>query len=179
MRAIICRGYGPPDDVLQLADIDEPDLADDAVSCPCTRHPSTPPTGTSSEGFPSIARLHLGLRRPSFGVPGCDVAGRVVAVDKDVTTLRPDDEMFASSFMHGFGTFPERVSIPERLVAQAIQPHIRAGCRSAARRLDSPARAPRSRAHRSGPQRPDRGGSGGVATYAVQIRKSPGGDRCL
>ena len=31
MRAIICRGYGPPDKVLQLADIDEPDVADGEV----------------------------------------------------------------------------------------------------------------------------------------------------
>ena len=31
MKAIICRSYGPPENVLQLADLDEPDVADDEV----------------------------------------------------------------------------------------------------------------------------------------------------
>ncbi len=38
----------------------------------------------------------MGLRKPSFAVPGCDFAGVVEAVDKDVTTVRPGDEVFAS-----------------------------------------------------------------------------------
>ena len=45
----------------------------------------------------------------SSKVLGWDAAGTVEAVGKDVTALHRDDEVFASSFMHGFGTFAERV----------------------------------------------------------------------
>src|SRR5688572_20073364 len=63
-----------------------------------------------------IARLQLGLRKPKDTVLGCDVAGRVEAVGKNFTTLRPGDEVFGSPFMHGFGAFAERVCIPEDLL---------------------------------------------------------------
>ncbi len=112
MRAIICRGYGPPDDVLQLADVDEPEVGDDEVLVRVHATSINSADWHLVRGIPSIARLQLGLRRPSFSVPGCDVAGRVQAVGKDVTTVRAGDDVFASPFMHGFGTFAERVSVP-------------------------------------------------------------------
>ena len=85
--------------------------------CECTQHRSIPQIGTSC-GEPSIARLTLGLRKPSFGVPGCDVAGRVEAVGPDVTTFVPGDAVYATTFMHGFGAFAERVAVVESLVAR-------------------------------------------------------------
>src|SRR5437762_1859000 len=39
-------------------------------------------------------RLATGLQRPKNRVPGTDVAGTVEAVGKDVTKLRPGDEVF-------------------------------------------------------------------------------------
>ena len=34
MKAIICRSYGAPDDVLQLVDVDKPEMAEDEVLVP-------------------------------------------------------------------------------------------------------------------------------------------------
>jgi NADPH:quinone reductase-like Zn-dependent oxidoreductase len=58
-------------------------------------------------GTPYIARLQLGLRKPKVRVLGCDVAGHVEALGKNVTMLQPSDEVFGSPLMHGFGAFAE------------------------------------------------------------------------
>src|SRR5215211_7986181 len=63
-------------------------------------------------GKPYIARLQLGLRKPKDRVLGCDVAGQVEALGKDVTMFRPGDDVFGSPFMHGLGAFAEYVCVP-------------------------------------------------------------------
>ena len=66
---------------------------------------------------PYIARLQLGLRKPKDRVLGCDVAGQVGAVGKNVKMLQPGEEVFGSPFMHGLGAFAEWVCISEDLLA--------------------------------------------------------------
>lgn len=83
MRAITCRSYGAPDDAPQLADIDEPDVADDEVLVQVQATSVNAADWHLVRAVPAIARLQVGLRRPSFGVPGCDAAGRVEAVGSD------------------------------------------------------------------------------------------------
>ena len=48
-------------------------------------------------GEPYVVRLAFGLRRPRHGIPGRDLAGVVAAVGKDVTALRPGEEVFGWS----------------------------------------------------------------------------------
>ena len=177
MRAVICRGYGPPDEVLQLADVDEPTVAGDEVLVRVHASSINAADWHIVRGVPSIARLQFGLRKPSVGVPGCDVAGRVEAVGKDVTTLRPDDAVFASSFMHGFGTFAERVSVPEGLVAR--KPSNLTFDRAAAVPLAATTALQGLRDHghiEAGQSVLIVGASGGVGTFAVQIAKAFGAD---
>jgi NADPH:quinone reductase-like Zn-dependent oxidoreductase len=177
MRAIICRGYGPPDKVLRLADIDEPDVADDEVLVGVHATSINAADWHIVRGAPSIARLQLGLRKPSVRVPGCDVAGRIAAVGRDVTTLRVDDEVFASSFMHGFGTFAERVSLPERLVAP--KPSSLTFEQAAAVPLAASTALQGLRDHghiEVGHNVLIVGASGGVGTFAVQIAKALGAE---
>ena len=177
MRAIACLGYGPPEDVLQLADVDEPTVADDEVLLRVHATSVNPADWHLVRGVPSIARLQLGLRRPSFRVPGCDIAGRVESVGRDVTTLRPGDEVFATSFMHGFGTFAEQVSVPERLVAH--KPSNLTFEQAAAVPLAACTALQALRDHGridAGQHVLVVGASGGVGTFAVQIAKALGAE---
>ena len=60
-------------------------------------------------GEPYVVRLVFGLRRPRHGIPGRDLAGVVAAVGKDVTALRPGDEVFGWSTA---GTLAEYACVP-------------------------------------------------------------------
>ena len=177
MRAIICRGYGPPDEVLQLTDVDEPAVADDEVLVRVHAASINVADWHIVRGVPSIARLQFGLRKPRFDVPGCDVAGRVEAVGKDVTTLRSDDEVFASSFMHGFGTFAERVSVSESLVAGKPSNLTFEQAAAVPLAASTALQGLREHGHIEAGQRVlIVGASGGVGTFAVQIAKALGAE---
>jgi len=49
MKAIVCRSYGAPDDLLHRVEIDEPETAEDQVLAQVHAASVNPPTGTSSE----------------------------------------------------------------------------------------------------------------------------------
>lgn len=177
MRAIICRGYGPPDEVLQLAHVEEPTVADGEVLVRVHATSINAADWHIVRAVPSIARLQMGLRRPSFAIPGCDFAGVVDAVGKDVTTVHPGDEVFASSFMHGFGAFAERVSVPERLVAR--KPSNLTFEQAAAVPLAAMTALQGLRDHghvETGHKVLIVGASGGVGTFAVQIARALGAE---
>jgi NADPH:quinone reductase-like Zn-dependent oxidoreductase len=73
MKAIVRDKYGPPD-VLELGDIDEPELADDEVLLGGGATSVNPADWHLLRGEPYIARVQLGLRKPKDKVLGCDVA---------------------------------------------------------------------------------------------------------
>ncbi|WP_298891689.1 NAD(P)-dependent alcohol dehydrogenase [uncultured Serinicoccus sp.] len=60
-------------------------------------------------GKPYVLRLVFGLRRPRHGIPGRDLAGVVAAVGKEVTAVRPGDEVFGWSTA---GTLAEYACVP-------------------------------------------------------------------
>lgn len=60
------------------------------------------------KGVPYAARLipgTLGPRGPKISVPGCDMAGQVEAVGKDVPDFRPGDDVFALLRDGGFAEY--------------------------------------------------------------------------
>lgn len=95
MKAIVQDTYGPPD-VLQLRDIDKPMIGDNDVLVRV--HAAGVDRGAwhLMIGQPYLARLAIGLRKPKTPVRGMDVAGRVEAVGKGVTRLKPGDEVFGT-----------------------------------------------------------------------------------
>jgi NADPH:quinone reductase-like Zn-dependent oxidoreductase len=113
MRAIVRDAYGTAD-VLELRDIDKPQIGDDEVLVRV--HAAGVDRGVwhVMTGLPYPIRLAgYGLRAPKNPVLGMDVAGVVEAVGGDVTRFRPGDAVFGI----GKGTFAEYTCAPERKLA--------------------------------------------------------------
>jgi NADPH:quinone reductase-like Zn-dependent oxidoreductase len=117
--------------------------------------------------------MGYGLRAPTNRVPGREVAGRVEAIGKNVTTLQPGDEVFgiaegslaeyARASQHKLAPKPANLTFAQAAVTtisaltalQAVRDggHVRAGHKVLVI-----------------------GASGGVGTFAVQIAKAFGAD---
>ena len=95
MNAIVQDRYGSPD-VLEFRSIDRPVIGDDGVLVHVRASSVNALDWHLIRGRPYVARLTTGLRTPKRAVPGADVAGVVAAVGKDVTELRPGDEVFGA-----------------------------------------------------------------------------------
>ena len=177
MKAIVQDEYGPPGEVLELQDIDVPLVEDDAVLVRVRATSLNPADWHLMRGKPYVARLQFGLRRPKDAVAGCDVAGHVEAVGKNVSAFRPGDEVFGSPFGRGLGTFAERVCVSADLVA--VKPANLSFDHAAAVPLAALTALQGLRDH--GSVKPGQrvliiGASGGVGTFAVQIAKCFGAE---
>jgi NADPH:quinone reductase-like Zn-dependent oxidoreductase len=172
VKAIVRDTYGSPD-VLELTDIDKPEPGDDEVLLRVHAASVNPAGWHILRGAPYIARIEFGLRKPKDRVLGCDVAGHIEAVGKNVTMLQPGEEVFGSPFMHGLGAFAEWVCISEDLLAP----------KPAALSFEQVAAVPLAALtalqglRDQGRIEPGHkvliiGASGGVGTFAVQIAKS-------
>jgi NADPH:quinone reductase-like Zn-dependent oxidoreductase len=117
MKAIVRYRYGSPN-VLELREIDKPVVNDESALVRV--HAASLNSGDLDylHGRPLIARVGTGLRTPWNRRLGVDVAGQVEAVGKDVTHLRPGDEVFGDLTQHGFGAFAEYVCSPARAFAR-------------------------------------------------------------
>ena len=94
MRAIVQRAYGSSE-TLQLGQIARPTIKADQVLVEV--HAAGVDRGVwhLMTGLPYLVRLMgFGFRRPKQPVPGADVAGRIVAVGKDVDRFTVGDEVF-------------------------------------------------------------------------------------
>ena len=131
MEAIVQKGYGAPERVLELGEVDRPSVGDDEVLIRVRATSVNTPDWITVAGIPYILRLRFGLRRPSTPVRGTDVAGVVEAVDKNVTDLQPGDEVFGSSWADTLatpGTFAEFAVAPaSQLIKKPGRTHLRRG----------------------------------------------------
>ena len=113
MKAIVRDTYGSPE-VLELRDIDKPEIADDEVLVRV--HAAGVDRGVwhIMTGLPYPIRLAgYGLRAPKNPVVGSDMAGVVEAVGKYVTRFQPEDEVFGI----GKGSYAEYVCAREDKLA--------------------------------------------------------------
>ncbi len=177
MKAIVQVRYGAPGDVLELQDVDEPVVEDNAVLVRVHATSVNPADWHFMRGEPRIARLQMGLRKPKETVLGCDLAGLVEAVGNGVTTLQPGDEVFGSSFMRGWGAFAECVCVPHDVLA--TKPASLSADHAAVVPVAATTALQGLRDH--GQIEPGHnvlivGASGGVGTFAVQIAKALGAE---
>jgi len=174
MRAIVHDRYGPPDDVLDLKDIDKPLVKDDEVLVRVHAASTNGGDPAVVRGQPYVIRLMgFGLFKPKNKILGDDIAGRVEAVGKNVEQFRPDDEVF------GFctGGFAEYVCTTQDWLAR--KPANITFEQAAA--VPSSAVATLQGLRDQGQLQPGQkvlinGASGGVGTFAVQIAKSLGAE---
>src|SRR6204780_5013673 len=97
MRALVCRRYGPPED-LELAELPDP------VPGPGDVLVEVHAAAANFADALVIANAYQVSVEPAF-VPGSELAGEVLAVGADVTGLKPGDLVFGTAF---HGAFAER-----------------------------------------------------------------------
>ena len=171
MKAIIQDTYGSPD-VLELQEIDTPEIGDDEVLVRV--HTAGVDRGVwhVMTGLPYPIRLAgYGFRAPKNPVIGSDVAGVVAAVGKEVTRFRPGDEVFGV----GKGSYAEYVCA--RADKLAPKPTNLSFAQAAVVATSGVTALQALRDHgRVAPGQKTLiiGASGGVGTYAVQIAKAFG-----
>lgn len=168
MKAIVQNDYGAPD-VLAFQEVSRPVVKDDEVLVHVYASSVNAGDYFSMKGLPWLARFSVGFPKPKNYILGWDVAGRVEAVGKNVTNLRPGDEVFGAC-NHAFAeyvtaaadrfapkpanlTFEQAAAVPTAALT-ALQ-----GLRDAGK-------------VRPGHKVLINGAAGGVGTFAVQIAKA-------
>jgi NADPH:quinone reductase-like Zn-dependent oxidoreductase len=172
MKAIVQDRYGSAE-VLEARDIDKPEIGDNEVLVRV--HAASIHVGDwiLMTGSPFIMRLATGLRKPKNPVPGTDVAGIVESVGKDVTQLRPGDEVFgwaAGAFAeYARATEDHFVKKPDNLTFEQAA-SVGVSATTALQLLRDNGKV------QPGQKVLINGASGGVGTFAVQIAKAFGAE---
>jgi len=174
MKALVQTGYGSVD-VLQYQEVDKP--------LPRSNEVLVKVCATAINDWDCVLkpswffRLFIGLLRPrgKFRTMGCDVAGVVESVGKEVTGFTPGDAVYGDLSGYNFGGFAEYVCVSEKHVAPmpanisfelaAALPH------AAELALQAIQAAPPLSA---GQQVLVNGAGGGVGTLLIQLLKSRG-----
>lgn len=171
MKAVVQDKYGSTD-VLELRDIDKPEIGDDQVLLRVHAAGVDASVWHLMTGLPYLVRI-MGLRAPKARVRGNDVAGRVEEVGNNVTRFRAGDEVFGVCK----GAFAEYASAREDRLAP----------KPANLSLEQAAAVPISAftalqgLRDKGQVHPGHkvliiGAAGGVGTFAVQLAKAFGAE---
>ena len=172
MKAIVQDKYGSSE-VLELRDIERPEIGDDEVLLRVRAAAVNPGDWAIMSGLPYIARPVYGLRRPKNAVRGTDVVGEVEAVGTSVTRFRPGDEVFGWCQDLG-GAFAEYASVAEKALER--KPANLTFEQAAAVPTAGSVALEALRDVRAGQKVLINGASGGIGSFAVQIAKSLGAE---
>jgi len=176
MKAIVYTKYGSPD-VLQLKEVEKPTPKDNEVLVKVHAASVNDWDWGLLRGKPFVNRLLFGLLKPKMQILGCDIAGQIEAVGKNVEQFQPGDEVFGDISGCGWGGFAEYVCIPENALA----------LKSATMTFEQAAAVPQAGLlalqglRDKGQIQPGQkvlinGAGGGAGTFAVQIAKSFGAE---
>jgi len=118
MKAIVHTRYGEPQDVLELREIDTPEVGDDEVLVRVRATSVHADVWHVVSGRPILVRLAgAGLFRPKDLVPGTDLSGVVESVGNNVSRFKVGDAVFGESHLkmqwRNGGTFAEYAAVPE------------------------------------------------------------------
>jgi NADPH:quinone reductase-like Zn-dependent oxidoreductase len=174
MKAFVLRSYGSADQ-LELTERATPVPTDGEVLVRVRATSVNPYDWHLMRGEPRLARLMpggLGLRAPKIDILGCDVAGQVESVGRDVTGVRTGDAVFA--LLPG-GGFADYVAVPQQLLAAKPRNLSYEQAASVPMAAVTALLSLRDTGRlRAGQTVLVNGASGGVGTFAVQIARALG-----
>ena len=173
MKAIVQDVYGEAD-VLRLADIDRPEPGDDEVLLRVQAAGVDRGVWHIMAGLPYPIRLAgYGFRVPKHRVRGREVAGRVEAVGKNITTLKPGDDAYGIAE----GSFAEyAVGNAGKLAPKPINLTYEQAAATTISALTALQAVRDGGNVESGQKVLIIGASGGVGSFAVQIAKAFGAE---
>jgi NADPH:quinone reductase-like Zn-dependent oxidoreductase len=171
MRAVVRNTYGSPD-VLELGETDKPELTDDGVLVQVRASSINPADWYELTGTPYVARAQMGLRKPKSNTLGVDFAGTVEAVGRDVTQLRPGDDVFGGRS----GAFADYVCARRAVVAKPAALTFEEAAAVPVAGLTALQGLRDKGQLQPGQKVLINGASGGVGTFAVQIAKALGAE---
>jgi NADPH:quinone reductase-like Zn-dependent oxidoreductase len=173
MKAIRYYRFGSPD-VLRLQDVDKPAIGGNEVLVRVRAASLNPLDLYYLHGLPYIARMQVGLTRPTAHGLGFDLAGTVEMVGRNATSFQPGDEIFGG----GSQTLAEYLSVgddaavlgkPAGLTFEQAAA-VPVSALTALQALRDKARV------RPGHKVLVNGAAGGVGPFAVQIAKAFGAE---
>jgi NADPH:quinone reductase-like Zn-dependent oxidoreductase len=113
VKAITFNQYGSAD-VLELTERAKPFPKNDEVLVKVHAASINSWDWELLQGTPFLNRLMFGLLKPKkINILGCDIAGRVEAVGKNVKHLQPGDAVFGDLSKENWGGFAEYLCAPE------------------------------------------------------------------
>ena len=171
MRAIVRNTYGSPD-VLELGETDKPELTDDGVLVRVRAASINAADCYELTGTPYVARMQMGLRKPKSNTLGVDFAGTVEAVGRDVTQLRPGDDVFGGRS----GAFADYVCARRAVVAKPAALTFEDAAAVPVAALTALQGLRDKGQLQAGQKVLINGASGGVGTFAIQIAKALGAE---
>jgi len=116
MKAAIFHKYEALDS-LQLIELEIPSPGDSEVLINVHASSINSWDGDILKGIPLANRFQFGLFKPKKKVLGCDVAGHVEKVGRNVKHLKAGDAVFGDISTSGMGAFAEYVCAPENKLA--------------------------------------------------------------
>lgn len=173
MQAWTYTQYGTPD-VLSLQTVKKPVPNNDEVLIEVRAVSLNRGDLYALLGSPAMLRMSMGLLRPKQPVLGNDVAGRIIAVGRNVSGFQIGDEVYGES---GLGAFAEYATVPQEKLA--LKPANLSFEQAAAVPVAGSTAMLALGSHgdiQAGQAVLIHGGSGGVGTFAVQIAKAFGAE---
>jgi len=178
MEAIVNEEFGPPEDVLELKEVEKPAPKEDEVLVKIYAASINDGNLSAIKGKPFLVRLMgYGLLKPKNTIPGSDIAGQVEAVGMNAKQFQPGDEIFGDIGDCGFGAFAEYVSVPENALAPKPVNITYEEAASVPQYALVALQGLRDNGQiQAGQKVLINGASGGIGTFAVQIAKSYGAE---
>ncbi len=172
MKAIVQQRYGAPSDVLRLTEVGVPDVDAEDVLVRVRASSANPWDWHFIRGEPVLMRPAGigGVRRPTFLIPGGDLAGTVDRVGDRVTGFAPGADVYG----FGHGAFAEYVAVPQNRLAPMPAGLSFEQAASVPLAAVTALQCLRAGGIAAGQQVLVVGASGGVGTFAVQLAKHLG-----